>query len=122
MITIKKVEDTSVLRSLPGVELRSDVPRIYMAALDGEVPVAAGWLELKAGKTYLAGVACAEGMQMLAHSMGKSLLNLADLQHIPVVYGDNMALEKLYRMLGFKPADGVWSLELEGYFTAGHEC
>lgn len=120
MLTIKKTDDIpAVARFLGDAMPSAPETCIFMACADGTGIAAVGWLCLKDSRVYLAGAKCADGMDMLLHGLGKSLLNLADLRGIQTIYGDAPALEPLYHMLGFRQTDGEWELSLAGYFTHG---
>ncbi len=120
MITMVRSELTDELKAFLGGLPDGDA-HICMTATDGGL-LAAGLLTLRRGKTYLSALVCAQGMESLAHGLGKALLNLADLQGIGTVYGDTPALVKVYQMLGFREEAGEWKLSLAGYFTAQHDC
>ena len=97
---------------------------IVMAVKDNDVILALGALSLEDGHVFLDHIVvtddCADDLNLVLGLM-KSLLNLADLRGIKIVYGANPAMFDLYKMLGFqKCPDAVkkmYELSLEGYFT-----
>ena len=54
-----------------------------------------------------------------SYDMGKALLNAIDLMGIKDVFCKNSEMDRLLRALRFKEEDGVYKLNLEGYFTGG---
>lgn len=121
MLTIKKEDLNDKLENFLK-EIACDenlTDKIVMTAKDGDEYLGVGTLELRIDKVYLNFVVTKEDELTLKLGIMKSLLNLADLRGIKMVYGDNEDLKSLYKMLRFKDTDGKYVLELEGYFTCG---
>ena len=121
MLTIKKEELNDKLNSfLKEINCDENLhERIIMCAKDGEEYLGLGTLELNSGKVYLNFVKTKENDLSLKLGIMKSLLNLADLRGIKMIYGNNSGLESLYKMLRFASENGEYALKLEGYFTCG---
>lgn len=121
MLTIKKEDLNDKLENFLK-EMDCDenlIDKIVMTAKDGDEYLGVGTLELRIDKVYLNFVVTKEDELTLKLGIMKSLLNLADLRGIKMIYGDNEDLKSLYKMLRFKDTDGQYILELEGYFTCG---
>ncbi len=105
-----------------GTNISNDI--VMSAREKGEI-LAIGSLSLKEYEVFLDTVVPSEELKdNLGFILGlmKSLLNLADLRGMKMVYGSNPALFDLYKMLRFQKevsADGKkrYALNLEGYFT-----
>lgn len=121
MLTIKKEDLNDKLENfLKEIDCDENLTdKIVMTAKDGDEYLGVGTLELRIDKVYLNFVVTREDDLTLKLGIMKSLLNLADLRGIKMIYGDNEDLKSLYKMLRFKDADGKYVLELEGYFTCG---
>ena len=121
MLTIKEAENKTIAEQFllqKGIEV-SLTEDIVMTCMDRDECLGVATLSLKeAGKVYLDLVKMIEEDLSFAHGMAKSILNLADLRGIKLVYGKNPELVRLYQMLQFKEQDGEYVLSLEGYFTA----
>ncbi len=130
MITIKTEEDRTEVHkflSSQGVFIPLD-NTIVMAARDNGKILAAGALSMKNYRVFLDHIAVsAEYVEDLNLVVGlmKSLLNLADLRGMKMVYGSNPAMFDLYKMLRFKKnteeGKKLYELSLEGYFSCEHE-
>ena len=117
MLTIKREENNEEIKAI----LDCDDNTIIMTARDNKKLLGAGTLTLKDYKVYLDKIVLNDDNDLsLKLGIAKSLLNLADLKGIKVVYGENKELYSLYKMLKFKEIDGMFVLELEGYFTCEH--
>lgn len=118
MLTILKEEPNDklngFLKTLGEEEISAD--KIIMAAKDGEKYLGVGALELKNYKAYLNTLITESDDLILRMSIIKSLLNLADLRGIKIVYGDNPKLSSYYKMARFKETDGEYAVDLTGYF------
>ena len=121
MLTIKKEDLNDKLENfLKEIDCDENLTdKIVMTAKDGDEYLGVGTLELRIDKVYLNFVVTKKDELTLKLGIMKSLLNLADLRGIKMVYGDNEDLKSLYKMLRFKDTDGKYVLELEGYFTCG---
>ena len=118
MLTIKRIEDETEINaylSAHGISL-ADAPRQFMAMYDGEKPCGLGALTLEGAKVYM-DFLHVESDTALLFGLAKSLLNMADLRGIQVIYGKNFALESTYSALRFKKEGDEFVLSLEGYFT-----
>ena len=97
----------------------TDVSKMMvMCAFDGENIVAAGALSMDITAATLEEIAAED--ETLMYAMGKAMLNTLDLGGVKKVLIKNEKLSELAKQLRFiKTDNGIWSLELEGYFTCG---
>lgn len=128
MIEIKPVEEISAcLPLLDGLQAESGV--FVLAARDGELLAGAGALRLLDGYAVIERIATAPGFEMLDYAIGKALLNFIERREVLDVVCSRAELIPVLRRLGFTEGkqlpeaaadfagDGVWYLNLEGYFT-----
>ncbi len=117
MLTIKREENNEEIKAI--LDCKDNT--IIMTARDNGKLLGVGTLILKDYKVFLDKIVLINEDDLnLKLGIAKSLLNLADLQGIKTIYGQNEELFKLYKMLKFKEADNIFTLELEGYFTCEH--
>ncbi len=118
MLTIKRIEDEKQINAYLASQAITleDAPRQFMAMYDGETVCGLGALTLEGTKVYM-DFLHTSGDGSLLFGLAKSLLNMADLRGIQMIYGKNPDLENTYTALRFKKEDGEFVLSLEGYFT-----
>lgn len=125
MITILKEENKDKIKtflSSQGISYNMN-NSIVMTAKNGEQILGLGALSIKDYQIYLDHILMSDEYTndfTLATGLAKSLLNLADLRGIKIVYGQNPELTKLYEALRFKLDEENperYILSLEGYFT-----
>lgn len=121
MLTIKKEELNDKLDAfLNEVDIKEDLHgKIIMCAKDDDVYLGVVTLELRIDKVYLNLVKTKSDDLVLKLALIKSMLNLADLRGIKMVYGENEELASLYTMSKFVKENDQYALNLEGYFTCG---
>lgn len=95
----------------------TDKDRITMIMTEGEEVLCIASAKIQDTAAELAFID--ERIPGLAYDMGKSLLNAIDLEGIPTVTADLPDFEDVLKRLRFQKIDGVYTLELAGYFDAG---
>ncbi len=119
MLTIKKIitiEEVENYLTAQGITLSMEYQQ-FMGIYDGDTLIGMGSITLIDLKVYMNFIYTEEDDFGLRHGLAKSLLNMADLSGIKVIYGSNPELYELYRLLRFKEENGEFMLPLEGYFT-----
>ena len=118
MLTIRKTDNQNEIEQYCTANNLTvpTAPAQYMGMFDEETLCGLAAITLEDTKVYL-DLIYAEGGSSITHGLGKSILNMADLQGIKTVYGKNPELKKLYQLLRFKEENGEFSLSLAGYFT-----
>ena len=90
---------------------------LLMRMYDEDKLIGEGWGEIKNSKLEILDIL--EHEPNVALSLGKALLNSADLKGIKTAICSNEKLEKTLTMLRFKKDSDIYTLSLEGYFTCG---
>lgn len=93
---------------------------IVMICEENGMVLGVSTLRLCGAKVYIDLLVTVEEDMSLKLGLAKSLMNLADLRGIKLLYGKNEALKNIYTALRFKENEGEYCVSLEGYFTAGH--
>ncbi len=120
MLEFKVVLDKDgAQRYLNENNIDTDISKMMiMSVCDGEIIAGVGAVSMENNKVVIEQIKCDD--ETLEYAMGKSLLNSLDLGGIKQVYINNPSIEKLAQKLRFKmDEDGIYSLNLEGYFTGG---
>lgn len=92
--------------------------KLVMCATDDGVVCGYGVISMESEYATIQEICCEKDVDFI---MGKSLLNLIDNAGIQIVYCKNEQLKPLLLRLKFSDInnDGVYSLDLNGYFAPG---
>ncbi len=118
MIEVKTVIDkTQATEFLRTRGITTDLqPLFVMCATEKGKLLGVGAVSMDSAGATVEEVVCDEDIGWL---IGKALLNSLDLGGIKKVKIENSTLFKLAKMLRFREENGIWLLNLEGYFEAG---
>ena len=123
MLTIKETADKEAAQRFLdfrkiSYSLAND---IVMTCMEENEILGVASLALKDTQVYLNLLITAAEDLALQLGLAKSLMNLADLHGIKMLYGSNSDLEKIYSALRFQRSEEEYCISLEGYFTAEHK-
>lgn len=115
-VVLEKADAQQYLKSRG---INTDISKMMvMCAFDADKIVSVGALSMDISAAVLEEVAADE--DAVQYAMGKVMLNALDLGGVKKVFIKNKALSELAKKLCFTGSEnGVWQLNLEGYFTGG---
>lgn len=119
MITIKKIEDMNEINAYLQTQNLDHTFGMeqFMGMYDDDRLIGLGSIELCVTKVYLNFIHTEENIHAFNYGLAKSLLNMADLSGVKMIYGNNPDLAVLYMALRFVNENEEYSLSLDGYFT-----